>query len=276
MIYFLTWIFVAALYSPIFYQLYQSRWENIDYTHAYFILPVSLWLVWRKRLILRDLFAKAEFNTSGVGSLAAVFLGLLMFIFGWRQGYLFISSLSLIPVLWGVTRYLHGKEVAKILLFPIFYLVFLIPPPLGIIDRLTLPMRYGISVTTENLLHALHYPIERSGLLLTVNGHEIFMGAPCSGFRSLITMLALSVIYVYFIKGGFKTKLTLIIAGIPFALLGNLMRVMTMCLITFYAGTEAAEHFHYISGGIIFLVMTGCLLGLEHLLNLPQKNLNHV
>jgi hypothetical protein len=36
------WGLTAFLYTPVFHQLYRMRWKNIDYTHAYFILPVAL------------------------------------------------------------------------------------------------------------------------------------------------------------------------------------------------------------------------------------------
>jgi exosortase len=268
---------MAVIYGPVFYQLYQSRWETIDYTHAYFILPVSLWIAWQKRNILKDLFIRNKPQPSDMVGLAVAVFGLMMFVLGWRQEYLFISSLSLIPVLWGSIRYLYGSAVVKSLAFPIFYLFFLIPPPLGVLDKLTLPMRYGISEATGNILHWLGYPIQRSGLLLTIDGNDIFMGAPCSGFRSLITMLALAAGYVYFKKGDFRKKLILVFSGVPFALLGNLVRVMTLCLVTFYLGKEAAEgFFHYFSGALIFLIMIICLMGLEYVLDRPLKSRSNV
>ena len=67
--------------------------------------------------------------------------------------------------------------------------------------------------------------------------------------------------------------MVLVASVLPFALMGNVMRVITLCLITFYAGQETAEgFFHYFSGAVIFLIMIGCLMGLEYLMNRPQQN----
>lgn len=270
--YYLTWFFIAALYSPVFYDLYRSRWETIDYTHAYFILPVSLWVVWQKRNLLKELFMKTSLRPLDWVSLTAVVLGLLMFVFGWRQAYLFIATLSLILVLWGAARFLYGPAVVKALRFPILYLFFLIPPPLGVLDGITLPMRYGISQVTEMILSILNYPIERSGLLLTMDGKEIFMGAPCSGFRSLITMFALAVAYVNLTNSNALKKIILIPSVVPLALIGNVIRVLTLCLVTYYLGHEAAEgFFHDFSGGLIFLILIVGLLGLEFIIDKTQK-----
>lgn len=109
--------------------------------------------------------------------------GIVMFIFGWRQDYLFIATLSLLPVLTGTLLYLYGKKALKALIFPLYYLLLMVPPPIGILDKITLPMRYGASVLAAWILNIFHLPITRDGLLLSIGGHEIYMGPACSGFR---------------------------------------------------------------------------------------------
>ncbi|MBI4698725.1 MAG: exosortase/archaeosortase family protein, partial [Nitrospirae bacterium] len=236
------WLLVASMYAPVFYKLYNMSWESVDYTHAYFVLPISLWLTWRKRNQLKELYQninmQGKVNYLG---LIAIFFGVLMFVFGWRQGYLFILSLSLIPLLFGLISYLYGTNITKALLFPLLYLLLLVPPPLGILDSITLPMRHGASYATEKILNLLDYPITREGLELTIGYNKIFMGAPCSGFRSLITMFSLVLVYVYISKGGLSKKLILTSCIVPLALIGNVVRVVTLCLITFYFGEEAGQ-----------------------------------
>lgn len=263
---YIIWTQAIILYSPVFWQLYRQRWETIDYTHAYFILPISLWLAWRKRRALSELTQSAKLKSSFLG-LPILILSILMFIFGWRQDYLFISTLSLIPVLYGLTIYLYGTSIAKSLTFPILYLLLLVPPPLGVLDNITLPMRHGISALTEIILKTFHYPITREGLLLSIGKHGIYMGAPCSGFRSLITMISLGLVYGYINKGPLKKKAILISSTIPLALLGNLIRVIAMCLVTFYFGEAIGHKFHDISGFVIFLILIMGLTGLDSLLD---------
>ncbi len=266
----MVWLLVSALYSPIIYQLYTQRWETIDYTHAYFILPLSLFFAWR-RLKKGDV-PRLKAGGQALGdtpfySFILILLGLFMFIFGWRMDYLFISTLSLIPLLYGLVIYLYGAKTAKALSFPILYLLLMVPPPLGVLDAITMPMRHGVSVISADILKFFHYPIHREGLTIYLGSHEIFMGAPCSGFRSLITMLSLGMAYVYVIKGGFLKKSILVAAIIPLALFGNLIRVITLCLLTYHAGEKVAQGFlHYFSGGVIFVIMIIGLLALEAIL----------
>ena len=169
---FTPWILLSILYSPVLFQLYRSRWENIDYTHAYFILPASLLLAWLKRKQLQGL-------SSGAGApcppqyLALLILGLAMYIFGWRKDYLFISALSLIPALFGLTAYLYGPQIASTLRFPIFYLLLLVPPPLGILDAITLPMRYNDLPDTQLRVSAKQF--KATTVYLTKNNTNLVL-----------------------------------------------------------------------------------------------------
>ena len=256
------WILTIVLYTPVFRQLYTSRWEAIDYTHAYFILPVALLVAWTKRKDIQ------QSRTSYVPGLVLLIFGLANFTLGWRWDYLFIQTLSLIPVLFGLCLFLYNKDLAKTLSFPILYLLLLVPIPVGILDNITLPMRYAASYMSAHILIAMKYDIVREGLLINMGGHEIFMGAPCSGFRSLITMMSLGLIYIYFCKGTIAKSIILFISIIPLALFGNLVRVIALCLITYHFGEEAGQgFFHYFSGMVVFLIIILGLMGLEKLLN---------
>ena len=268
---YVVFILVAVLYAPLFRLLYNMRWDTVDYTHAYFILPLSLWLVWRKRAEIKGVSLEPVSNQRHLISGIILLIGILMFLFGLRQDYIFIETLSLVPVLFGLTGYLYGKNMVKLLLFPILYLLLLVPPPFGILDSITLPMRHVISMLTENILFLLNYPISRKGLLLTIGYNDIFMGEPCSGFRSLITMFSLVLVYVYISKGNLSKKLILTSLIIPMALLGNLVRVITLCLITYYFGEEAGQgFFHNFSGIVIFIITLLGLMGAESLLDKIQ------
>jgi exosortase len=197
--------------------------------------------------------------------------GLFLCLLGWRQGYISIQTFSLIPVLFGLTGYLYGAGLMKLLSFPIAYLILMVPPPMNVLDSITLPMRYGISVATEFLLKTAGYGINRDGLLLSIGGHEIYMGAPCSGFRSLITMISLGLAYIYIGKSAVKKKIVLLASIVPLALLGNLIRVVGMCLVSFYLGETAGVKYHDYSGFIIFIVLIFGLIGLENFLEKAWK-----
>src|SRR3989304_776396 len=107
MIHCFVWLLTAFLYVPAFSELYRLRWKASDYTHAYFILPIFFWLVWRKRAILKEGFSKSTCNN--ISGLFVFLFGIFLFILGWRWDYAFLFTLSLIPVLYGLVSYLYGS-----------------------------------------------------------------------------------------------------------------------------------------------------------------------
>lgn len=250
------WAVILALYVPVFRILYMQRWENIDYTHAYLILPVSLFLVWYRREEIKEAVASgaATAGAALAGQLLLAF-GLFLYAFAWRLDYTMIYTFSLIPVLFGVVLYRYNLKTAAVLSFPILYLLLLVPPPLGILDAITLPMRRGVTTGVEMFL-GMFYPIHREGLMLNIGHAQVYVGEPCSGFRSLVSIFALALVYVYMLKMEMFKKLILIAAVIPLALLGNFIRVVSLSLVTYYFGKAAAEGpYHNISGMVVFLVL---------------------
>ncbi|NTV30111.1 MAG: exosortase/archaeosortase family protein [Candidatus Omnitrophica bacterium] len=262
------WTVLVALYFPLLKELYSQKWENIDYTHAYLILPVSLFLAWRKRKQISVALASGVASAQVVRwGQALLVLGLFLFVFGWRLGYTMVSTLSVFPVLFGMILYRYNTQVARILSFPILYLLLLVPPPLGILDAVTMPMRKGVTSAVAGFL-SLFYTVQREGLMLTIGHAQVYVGAPCSGFRSLVSIFALALVYVYLIKMERIPKLILLAAVIPLALLGNFIRVISLCLVTYYFGKEAGEGpFHGISGMVVFLVLIMGMLWLGKLLS---------
>ncbi len=201
-----------------------------------------------------------------------VLLGAFMLFFGWKQDYQLIATLSLIPMLFGMVYCLYGAFLAKALMFPILYLLLLMPPPMGVLDATTMPMRYGVSVATEHLLKFFHYPISREGLLLSIGGREVYLGESCSGFRSLITLASLGLAYIYVSKNSLKNKWLLTVSILPLATLGNLVRATSVVLATHYMGfTKEHQFFHDFSGFLMFAIMLGGLMTVESFLNKPLK-----
>lgn len=267
MLNYLIWLLLTAMYAPIFWQLYNTRWDKLDYTHAYFIFPISLWLAWRSRDRLKTALQNLSRNKQSLGFCIFVF-GILLFVFSWRQNYYFLSTLSLIPVLFGITLYLYGYNVVKILSFPILYLLLLVPPPFGILDSITLPMRKVASIATEIILKSFHYPVSREGLFLNIGYNQISIGEPCSGFRSLITLLSLGLVYVYISKSTMLNKFLMTASIVPLAIFGNFIRIVALCLITFYFGEEVGQgFFHNFSGIVMFIITVIGLISIEGLLN---------
>ncbi|MDP2923958.1 MAG: exosortase/archaeosortase family protein [Candidatus Omnitrophota bacterium] len=264
-IYYLGWLLVGALFFPLLRTLYAQRWDALGYTHAFFILPISIGLAYWKRKELATAYLETR-EKFGLINLIIFVLGLLMYLFGWRQDYTVISAFALIPFLYGFIGYIYGSKVQKKLLFPILYLLLMVPPPFALLDRATLPLRYISAYGVEGVFKVLGFAVQREGLMYTVEGYQMVIDDACSGFRSLITMFSLGLVYVYITKSRALKKAVLIASILPLAIIGNMVRIMTISLLSIYFGEEVAQGFlHSFSGIVIFLFIVLGFVAVEAL-----------
>ncbi|MCK4852047.1 MAG: exosortase/archaeosortase family protein, partial [Candidatus Omnitrophica bacterium] len=255
------WAGVGALFFPVFEQLYSTRWSSLHYEHAYFILPISLYMIWRKKKELLDIYSRRE---PGFSSLCAFLFaaGIWMYVFGWKWGYMFVCAAAFIPATAALTGFVYGPRVLKRVWFSFFYLIFMIPPPTAVLDSITLPMRYVSASIAYKMLSMAGYATVKKGLIINIHDFPIMVGTACSGFRSFITLAALGVLYIYLFarKERVLYKATLLGLIPVLAILGNSLRICVVGLLGYYFGSEAAESFlHSFSGIIVFVFM---ILGL--------------
>ncbi|OQX86388.1 MAG: hypothetical protein B6D55_06220 [Candidatus Omnitrophica bacterium 4484_70.2] len=259
------WILLTILFLPTFIKLYTFRWSALEYGHAYFILPISIYLIFRKRKKIKELSQKSKTSPSKLGIFLFIF-GIFIYNFGYRQNYMVLTTFSLIPILWGLIEMLYGKKSRQEVTFPIVYLLLMVPPPFALIDYFTLPLRYATVLCTERILRILNYSIQREGLMLIVNGKKIMISGACSGFRFLFTLLALGLLYIYFKKSPLRDKLILSLFILPLALLGNIIRVTIISLLNVHFGKEIAEGFlHTFSGIVIFIFLIWGLIAFDYI-----------
>src|SRR3989338_8864754 len=96
-----------------------ERWnaEESYYSHGFLIPLISIFLVWQKKDKLAE--AKISSDARGIWLIAA---GLLAHIICGILKVGFISGFSLVLVIYGLVLFFFGKEIVRILNFPIFFL----------------------------------------------------------------------------------------------------------------------------------------------------------
>jgi exosortase len=98
-------------------------------------------------------------------------------------------------------------------------------------------------------------PVLREGNLLVLPGYTLEVVEACSGIRSLMSLIALAVVYGYFLEKRVWMRWLLVFSVFPLAIFSNGIRVFVTALLTHYWGLAAAEGFlHSFSGWAIFVV----------------------
>lgn len=270
------WGVFFALYFPVLAILYTARWKMIDYEHAYFILPISVYLAWR----VRGELSKVHKENVGtvVFTLSCVLLGfsVAMYVFGWKWDYMLISAVSFIPASVSLTGLFYGWQVVKKLWFSFFYLIFMIPPPAAVLDGITRPMRVVSSKIAFLMLKAAGYNPTVEGFIIKIGDFSALVGAECSGFRSFITLTALGLLYIYMYAREERLSYKAVLLGlIPvLAIIGNSLRICLISLLGYYFGEKVASGpLHYGSGYLVYVFMIIGLFLADRLMGklLPAK-----
>jgi exosortase len=110
------------------------------------------------------------------------------------------------------------------------------------------------------LLNAIGITASNNGAEVYLEKSAFFIGAPCSGLRSLISLITLAALYAYILEGTNRMKVVLLLASIPIALISNMFRITAILLIANSYGTEAAMNFFHNFSGITFFAIAIILL----------------
>jgi exosortase B len=243
---------VAALYLPSYWNAAQGLWQTDEFGHAPLILGIVAWLFWQSRHAV-DQAPDAPRGGSG-GLLLA--LGLALYALGRTAGLSSIEFASQVFVVGAVLLLLKGEQALRAAWFPVFYLVFMVPLPGTFVDALTEPLKHWISIIVVDLLHALGYPIGRSGVMITVGRYELLVADACSGLNSMFSLAALGALFIHIM--GRKSRLhtaLLVLAIVPIAFAANIVRVVTLVLVTYHFGDAAGQGFLHGAAGIVLMLV---------------------
>jgi len=109
----------------------------------------------------------------------------------------------------------------------------------------------------------MNIPYIREGYSIILAHATYIVGTPCNGLRSLISFLALGVLFIHFVRLSFW-KSILLLAIIPLmAVALNGVRIVILLLTSIYYGQEAAspENFlHDASGLAVFIIGIGIMI----------------
>ena len=253
-------ILLCLLYFQTFIWLVNSWLSHSYYSHGFLIPLVSGFIFWGKRHQLQ------QANPFPPGILVAA-LGLALYVVGLLFYFNFLSAISFLVVLSGLVLCFWGNKGLQSLLFPICFLIFMIPFPF--LDNIGNWLQSLSAHWSASIIGAMGIPVAFTGAEIRLEESAFIIGIPCSGINTLISLLALAAVFGYFLKGRFYKKAVLFTIAIPIAILANLLRIVSVLLIANYYGTETAmRFFHSYSSILLFVVAFLCLAAFSRLLGL--------
>ncbi|MEP2102406.1 MAG: exosortase V [Parasphingorhabdus sp.] len=255
---------LVAIIIPTMMFVSQESWSQETGAHGPIVLFTGLWLLRRRWLVAKPFMVPGP--TLPILLLATICLPLFLFARITQiveiEGYL-MYSLVLIAL-----YSLVGRNAMKLMWFPLFYMLFVFPPPDTLIALITQPLKILISQAAISFLHMLGYPIGGAGVMIQIGQYQLLVAAACSGLNSLVSLSAISLFYIYIRhQADWRYAVLLSTMIIPVAIIANFIRVLILILLTYYSGEAAAQGFmHNFAGITMFMIAVLTIFAIDSVL----------
>lgn len=262
----LTWGLIvtglAGLYIPSFVDLFRGLWSTDEQAHGPIVLCIACWLVWRN---WPEMWRLSQGESTRPYGWPIFVVGLLLYVLGRSQDILLFEIGSLIWMLAGILLLMRGSAALKAQWFSLFFMLFMIPLPGPFVDAVTLPMKTLVSYAAENILFWAGYPIARVGVMLQIGQYQLLVADACAGLHTLFTLEAVGLLYLNIVRhDSWFRNIALAILIVPVSLCANIVRVMTLTLITYHLGDAAGQGFmHGLAGMVLFLTALILLIAID-------------
>lgn len=240
-------------FSALFVRLRGLFVDPLEDMSFGWLVPIfSLYILWSERRQLRESMGAP----SWAGLLACIPCALLA-LMGTRGSQMRFEQLGFIGLFVAVPWAFFGRRMAKRFLFPAMYLAFTIPVA-TFLDVVTIHLRLLASSTALVVLKGLGLEVVQKGTAIYAEGAHPFsidVAEPCSGLRSLFALMALTAAYAWYTQPTWTRRALLFACSVPLAVLGNVTRILSICLVAAWANSEFALGFyHDYSGYVVFVV----------------------
>jgi exosortase len=257
----------ATLYLKVVPDMVSDWWKDPNFSHGFLVPVFSAYLIWERRDTLK-LFPDRD---TSLAAFFFVIVAMVMIVVGKAGSEYFTMRSSLVVLIFGLSRIILGREEFRKCLFPLAFLLFMVPIPYILYDAIAFPLKMIASWFGEHSLMLIGVPVFREGNIIHLPNIQLEVADACSGIRSLMSLMALASVVAYFMGTGAIKGVALVASAVPISVVTNSMRILITGILSYRFGQKAAEgFFHEFSGLVIFIVGAALITGLGLLLR-PRK-----
>jgi len=179
-------------------------------------------------------------------SLGFVALGLALHILGYVMQEPRLSIVALFIGIYGLMGLTWGPAGLRKSLFPFFLFIFSVPFG-AVIEPITFPLRILVSELVEWVAHGiLGIDVLRMGTQLfdPLGTYRYDVAAACSGIHSLVAIFLFATVCGFMMFRSPWKRLFMMALAFPFAVLGNLLRMLLIIIAAEIGGQQWGNRVH--------------------------------
>jgi exosortase A len=218
-------------------------WNSSTFNHCLLIIPILVWLVVQRKELLAELKPQPWVPAILYGAVGAG--GWLL---GDAAGLAVARQLGLIMMLQGSVAAILGPNVTRGLLFPLFYMFFLVP-----VGEEAVPALQTLTAKMCMLLLGWSgIPAHIDGIFITTPAGLFRVAEACSGVKFLIAMVAYGVLVANLCFKSWGRRAGFLAACVVVPIIANGLRAFGTIYIAHHQGIEFAASFDHVFYGWIF------------------------
>ncbi len=227
-------------------------WTSTTFGHCLFIAPVLGWLVWQRHAQLAELKPMSWWP-----GLALVGVGGFGWLLGDAASVAFARHLGLVLMLQGAVLTILGPNVARGLIFPLCYAIFMVPFGEG----LEPPLQAITVAMTMPLLHLFGVPATVDGVLITIPNGYFEVAEACSGAKFVIAMVAYGTLVANVCFVSWRRRAIFMVVAVVVPVIANGLRAFGTIYAAHLTSVERATGLDHIVYGWVFfgLVMAAVI-----------------
>lgn len=219
------------------------------YAHAPLIPLICALMLWSRREALWNV-PKAPC----LWALAGLVPALSLYVFAGQNYALALMSASLPLIVWSGVWLALGTRFVRAFWAPLAFLALMVPLPGPLLNDATVRLQMASTAFADRLLRLMSFHTVLQGNVIQMDDYLLWVDVPCSGLKTLLSLLTFSAAFALLVDGTRTRRLTLFLVSIPLALLINSVRVTLIGVVGECIGAPAAHIFHDWSG-ILTLVL---------------------
>jgi exosortase len=254
---------LVLVYWPVMRDLVRAWSTDDNYSHGFFIVPLALYFAWERRASIINAPQRPS-----IAGILIVAVSLFLLVGGLLGAELFLTRISLLGTLAGAVLFLFGWPMLRVLLFPLAFMLLMIPLPAIIFNKIAFPLQLLASHVGEYTISSMNIPILREGNVLILANAKLEVAEACSGIRSLVSLFTLGIVFGYFVDRRWWVRSVIALSAIPVAILANGLRVASAGIAAHNFGMAGVEGlFHEFSGWVVFVLAFMMMFALQRLLH---------
>ena len=252
---------LVLVFSLPLYSLVRFALQSTLYSHIVLIPFISLYLARQSHSSQPDQSCPnrplaVAFFAAGLAFLAGWGLSVLSGVTFAQDDSLTLTTLSFISCFVGLCAWLLGRQTLRTLLFPLAFLLFMVPMPVFFVTWIETLLQHGSAAVAHALFALAGTTVFVDGLIFQLSTITIQVAPECSGIPSSLALLMTSIVAGYLFLRSPTRRLILALAVIPLALLRNGLRVFVIGELCVRIGPEMINSYIHRNGGPVFFVLS--------------------